>query len=457
MDTATLPPGTAAVPAPDEEDVRRIGESLHHALPGRLRAPARLLDDAIMRATTGDERLRAALFRFVDVRPACRDRRDVAHHLLALLQESQPAGWPGRLTDTLAARPRTHPLIAVAAGAGVQRMAQRFIAGPSVAGALPRLRAMWGAGLGASVDLLGEATVTEIEADRYARRCAEGLEALTDRSRCWPAHPALEADVLGPVPRANLSVKITALTPQIRPEAPRRGIDAAVARLRPLLRRARDLGAHLHIDMESLDSRETVLGLALELLAEPEFRDGPSAGVVLQAYLRDSPQELEQILGWAAASARSVPLTVRLVKGAYWDHEVVEARRHGWEVPVFESRAECDRNYEALTRRLLGAHPLVRTALASHNLRSLAHGLACLPAAGLGRTDVELQVLRGLGDDLAAAMAAMGLRVRVYCPVGDLIEGMAYLVRRMLENTANDSFLAAQAQGMPLARLLAAP
>jgi RHH-type proline utilization regulon transcriptional repressor/proline dehydrogenase/delta 1-pyrroline-5-carboxylate dehydrogenase len=152
-----------------------------------------------------------------------------------------------------------------------------------------------------------------------------------------------------------------------------------------------------------------------------------------------------------------VPLTVRLVKGAYWDHEVVEARQHGWSVPVFERRADSDRNFEALTRELLAAHPRVRLALASHNLRSIAHGLACLSHFGLSDADLELQVLRGLGDDLQEALAARGLRVRTYCPIGDLVEGMAYLVRRMLENTANDSFLHARASGVDLDDLLAPP
>ena len=107
--------------------------------------------------------------------------------------------------------------------------------------------------------------------------------------------------------------------------------------------------------------------------------------------------------------------------------------------------------------RLLAAQPEVRTAIASHNLRSIAHALACLPVLGVAERDVEFQVLRGLGDDVGAGLARMGQRVRSYCPIGDLVEGMAYLVRRMLENTANDSFLAARSRGAPLEELLAAP
>jgi len=137
---------------------------------------------------------------------------------------------------------------------------------------------------------------------------------------------------------------------------------------------------------------------------------------VLQAYLRDSPQQLDRLLAWAQAGARRPPLTVRLVKGAYWDHEVVEARQHGWQVPVFEEKSDSDRNFEALTARLLAARPLVRVAVASHNLRSVAHAIAVNRQAGGEDSDLELQVLRGLGDELMEALAQNGMRVRAYCP-----------------------------------------
>jgi RHH-type proline utilization regulon transcriptional repressor/proline dehydrogenase/delta 1-pyrroline-5-carboxylate dehydrogenase len=285
---------------------------------------------------------------------------------------------------------------------------------------------------------------------------------LAAEAPAWPERTLLESDPAGVLPRANVCVKISALTPLLRPDAPARGQLDAAARLRPLLREARDRGAHLHIDMESLDSREAVLELVLDLLAEDEFREGPSSGLVLQAYLRDSPETLEQVLAWTRSVQRGSPLTVRLVKGAYWDHELVQARQHGWQVPVFEDKAACDRNYEALTRTLLDARASgggVRVAIASHNLRSVAHAIAYDRVSnpnGPG-SDLELQILRGLGDDLATALAARGFRVRAYCPVGDLVAGMAYLVRRLLENTSNDSFLSAQASGVPIDELLAAP
>jgi RHH-type proline utilization regulon transcriptional repressor/proline dehydrogenase/delta 1-pyrroline-5-carboxylate dehydrogenase len=316
---------------------------------------------------------------------------------------------------------------------------------------------MWRDGIAASLDLLGEATVTQEEADRYAERCAGALRALVRAYDGLPERELLERDSIGPLERANLSVKVSALTPLMRPEAPELGRDDAARRLRPLLALARDEGAHLHVDMESVDSLETTFELVLELLSEDEFADGPSAGVVLQAYLRDSRAHCERLLEWATSSSRRPPLVVRLVKGAYWDHEVVEARQHGWSPPVFTDKHECDRNFEELTRWLLDARPAVRVAVGSHNLRSVAHAIAYNRATGGEDRDLELQVLRGLGDDLAAALAASGLRVRAYCPVGELVAGMAYLVRRLLENTSNESFLHEQSRGVPLEELLAAP
>jgi RHH-type proline utilization regulon transcriptional repressor/proline dehydrogenase/delta 1-pyrroline-5-carboxylate dehydrogenase len=337
-------------------------------------------------------------------------------------------------------------------------MAHRFIVGETPRQATGVLQDLWSHGVGTSVDLLGEATVTAAEADRYAQRCHEALDGLAEVYGRLPARPQLEADSsTARIPRANLSVKVSALTPLLRPDAPEIGKRDAAPRLRDLLRHADRVGAHLHIDMESFDSREAVTDLVLELLSEQEFRDGPSAGLVLQAYLRDSPELGERIIEWAGSSGRTYPLVVRLVKGAYWDHEIVEARSHGWESPVFEVKADSDRNFEALTRRLLEARPAVRPAIASHNLRSVAHAVAVNRALGAPDRDVEFQVLRGLGDDLQHALAARGLRVRTYCPVGDLVAGMAYLVRRLLENTSNESFLAEHASGRPLEELLAAP
>jgi len=444
-------------PAALEPEVRRIGRELHDRFPAPARHPVRALDERAMDLAASDAELRAALFRFVDVVPACRSLDDLARHLTHFVGEVAERPQPLDAAMRMGERRAGRAALGAAAAGGVRHMAHRFIVGATPRDALGTLRRLWRAGVASSVDLLGEATVSAAEADAYAARCRDALETLVAASADWPARPALERDGAGPLPRANLSVKVSALTPLLRPEAPELGRRDAAARLRELLRLARERGAHLHVDMESLDSREAVLGLVLELLSEPEFVSGPSAGLVLQAYLRDSPDQAGQVLRWARATPRAQPLTVRLVKGAYWDHEIVLARRHGWAPPVFEDKADCDRNFEALTRELLTARPLVRVAIASHNLRSVAYAVAASRALGADDRELELQVLRGLGDDLGEALAASGMRVRSYCPVGDLVAGMAYLVRRLLENTANDSFLGAEARGVPLDDLLAAP
>jgi RHH-type proline utilization regulon transcriptional repressor/proline dehydrogenase/delta 1-pyrroline-5-carboxylate dehydrogenase len=442
---------------PVEADLEQIGRALYDSFPQRSRNPVKQLDARAMELASQDAELRAALFRFVDVTPACRSLDDLARHLSGYLGELDERPPPLEVAMRMAGTKPGRTALGAAAARGVRHMAHRFIVGESPRRALGVLRELWDGGAASSVDLLGEATVTAAEADRYAERCADALDTIAEAAPRWPARPALEEDSLGPLPRANLSVKVSALTPHLRPDAPHLGREDAARRMRPLLRRARDSGAHLHIDMESLDSLETTMDLIFELLDEEEFREGPSAGLVLQAYLRESPGQLDRILAWASESPRRPPLVVRLVKGAYWDHEIVEARQHGWQAPVFEVKADCDRNFEELTRRLLDARPAVRVAVGSHNLRSVSHAIAYNRHVGGEDRDLELQVLRGLGDELQHALAARGFRVRVYCPVGDLVAGMAYLVRRLLENTSNESFLHEQARGVPLEELLAAP
>jgi len=427
-----------------ERPIQAIGTDLAARMPRPRAVSTARVERRMTELLVKDPALRAALFRFVDVRPACATPGDITRHLHELLEQADESGHARRATS-ITRRPFAARPVAAIAGAGVKQMAQRFIVGEDARDALPTITKLWRNGVETTVDLLGEATVSETEADRYAARCEDTLRAL-----------AAAATQPGQV---NLSVKVSALTPLLRPEAPERGIEGARPRLRHLLRVARDVGAHLHVDMESFDTREAITQLTLDLLSEPEFAAGPSAGIVLQAYLVDSPLYLEELLDWAAATPRMHPFTIRLVKGAYWDHEVVQAAQHGWEPPVFTDRRACDRNFELLTKRLIDATDggAVKVAIASHNLRSVAHAAAYADARNVGHDALEFQILRGLGDDTQAAIAATGRRVRAYCPVGDLVAGMAYLVRRLLENTANDSFLAAHASGTDTAELLEAP
>jgi proline dehydrogenase len=435
-----------------EADVVELGRRLDHR--ARTGARHRAIQDRALARLDADPRLRDALFRLVDVAPACAGPRELAEHFDALVGDTR---GPARLATLAAGNPVSQGTAGRLMFTAVRRVARRFIVGETVSAAVPRLRQLWDRGIAVSLDLLGEASVSLEEAGAYAERCEEALSTLAEAASRWPERPLLERDGAGPIPRVNLSVKVTALTPLVRPESPERGRDDLAERLRRVLRCARDLGAHLHVDMESVDTLELTRQVVLDLLNEPEFAEGPSAGLVVQAYLRDSDELLEQILRRAAELHRSTPLTIRLVKGAYWDHETIMAVQNGWTPPVWDQKYECDRCFERLSRRLIDAYPMVRPAIGSHNLRSVAHAVSYARRSGLDPADLEIQVLRGLGDDLQAALAAEGLRVRAYCPVGDMVEGMGYLVRRLLENSSNESFLARRESGVGIDELLRRP
>ena len=286
---------------------RQIGEQLAASFPGASRQPLKALDARAMEMASGDRELRAALFRFVDVVPACRSLDDLARHLIGFLEEVPETPPPLSVAMKMSGTRAGRAALGAAAAGGVRHLAHRFIVGETPDAALGTLRKLWERGVASSVDLLGEATVTESEADRYAARCLEAIEQLSAATRGWPARAMLETDGAGALPRANVCVKVSALTPLLRPDAPERGQRDAARRLRPLLRAADSAGAHLHIDMESLDSREAVLDLVLDLLDEDEFRDGPSAGLVLQAYLRDSPDQARRVIAWARRDPARAP------------------------------------------------------------------------------------------------------------------------------------------------------
>jgi RHH-type proline utilization regulon transcriptional repressor/proline dehydrogenase/delta 1-pyrroline-5-carboxylate dehydrogenase len=149
---------------------------------------------------------------------------------------------------------------------------------------------------------------------------------------------------------------------------------------------------------------------------------------------------------------------VRLIKGAYWDYETVVAAQQGWPVPVFIEKRDTDANYERLTRFLLENHRVLRPAFGSHNIRSLAHAIAAAEVLGLPPRGYEIQMLYGMADPVKEALVSLGQRVRVYTPYGELLPGMAYLVRRLLENTANESFLRASfTERIPEEQLLMNP
>ena len=212
----------------------------------------------------------------------------------------------------------------------------------------------------------------------------------------------------------------------------------------------------LNLDMEQYALKDLTLEVFKELLTEPEFKDYPHFGCVIQAYLRDSYKDIRDIVEFA--KERKTPITVRLVKGAYWDYETIEAEQRGWPIPVYTNKAESDANYEACATLMLENWQHVRGAFASHNVRTIAATLTVAESLSVPKQALEIQMLYGMGDPIKKSLVDMGYRVREYAPIGELIPGMAYLVRRLLENTSNESWLRGKfAEGQSTDHLLRDP
>ncbi len=250
-------------------------------------------------------------------------------------------------------------------------------------------------------------------------------------------------------------MKLTAFYSQFDP-LDAQGSEAKVSdRIRILLRRAKELGAAVHFDMEQYAYKDITLNILKKLLLEEEFRQRTDIGITIQAYLRDSEQDAKDVISWL--KQRGYPLTVRLVKGAYWDQETIKAAQKHWSQPVYNEKAASDANFETITQLLLENHQYVYAAIGSHNVRSQARAIAIAESLNVPRRCFEMQVLYGMGDKLAKALVDQGYRVRVYCPYGELLPGMAYLIRRLLENTANSSFLRQNLENRPVEELLSPP
>src|SRR6202048_1447240 len=392
----------------------------------------------MMALSMRDEHFKVQMFRFVDVLASLRRGGEIVRHLDEYFDDMRNGYAPLIRTGVQIAK-----IMPWVSGQvlrwNVSGMARQFIAGKNPDDVMKTLRKRRAQRIGLTVDLLGEAVVSEKEATEYAARCLELLEHLADETQGW-TDPLGKGAELFPV--VNLSVKISALYSQMNPADTADAIAHLAPKLRPILRRARELGAFINFDMESYAHKNTTLELFKTLFAEAEFFDWPHAGIVIQAYLRDAANDLWDLIDWGRQ--RGTRFTVRLVKGAYWDYEKVKARQNGWDVPVFLQKPESDANFEELTRVLLENEDIVTAAFGSHNVRSIAHAQAVADELGIDRSRFEFQLLYGMAGPIKRALVEMGYRVREYCPVGELLPGMSYLVRRLLENTSNEGFLKAK-------------
>ena len=449
----------STISPPLESAITRIGEQLARLSAGRTPTlfEGRWWSHTALNLAMHDSRFKAQLFRFIDVLPSITDDEHVVTLAREYLGDGDTAlfgthwGLKAMSATSLGAR-----LSGKAIRSQVEHMARTFIAGATIEESMPRLTDLWQHGRAWSIDLLGEATISDREADRYRDRCLETLTILGREAVSWPSLPLLERDHLGPIPRVQLSIKISALSPHLDPIDPEGSYRSVAVRLRPILDLAMRLPASLIFDMEQAETKALLVEIFTRLFAEPSYKVYPYAGLAVQAYHRETARDIENLLAWVRR--RGAPITIRLVKGAYWDSDTIRYRQRGWAVPLFEHKVETDANYEVLTRLLLSQTSVIRPAFGTHNLRTLAYIEAVAESLGLPAETWEYQMIFGMAEPFQHAVMQQGRRLRLYTPVGDLLPGMAYLVRRLLENTSNESFLRKEyVESQSLTTLLAPP
>ncbi len=392
-----------------------------------------------------NDQFKVQMFRFVDVLPYLNTSSSLTRHIkeyFASGSEDIPsilkwgargAGIGGTLTGAILGR---------TIRANIEKMARAFIIGENTKEALKSIHKLRQDGFAFTVDILGEATVNEVEAHAYMQQYLELLEALREAQTSWqPLMPAHGNDSLdwGFAPLINVSVKPSALFSQASPKDFEGSVSGILVRLVPIYRRVRELGGYMCIDMESYRYKNITVELYRRLRSDPEFRDYPGLRLAVQSYLKDTDRDLDELLNWARI--HDLPISIRLVKGAYWDYETVIARQNGWPIPVYTIKAETDAAFERHTRAILENHDICSYACGSHNIRSIGAAMEMAEELGVPRDRYEFQVLFGMAEPVRKGLLQVAGRVRLYAPYGDLLPGMAYLVRRLLENTANESFL----------------
>lgn len=391
-----------------------------------------------------NEAFKVQLFRFVDVLPYLTTSDNLSRHIEEYFSGGDAGDIPSVLKwgaeksgmfGGVAAK-----LMGKAIRSNIEGMARQFIVGEKTKEAVKNIAKIRKDGFAFTVDLLGEATVSEEESDAYRNGYLEVLDAIAAEQGSWKAFGGA-GDGLdwGSAPRVNASIKPSALFSQAKPMDFEGSVEGILARMRPIYRKIVAMGGALCIDMEQLKYKDITIELFKRLRSEPEFRDYPHLSIVLQAYLRDTEHDLNQLIEWGRA--QGLPFGIRLVKGAYWDYETVVAKQMGWPVPVWTKKPESDIAHEKLSRIILENSDLIYFQCASHNIRTIACVMETAAELGVADNRYEFQALYGMAEPVRKGLLKVAGRVRLYCPYGELLPGMAYLVRRLLENTANESFL----------------
>lgn len=400
----------------------------------------RYLNSVLMQWSMSQPEFKVNLFRLVDVLPTLTSNEAIAEHVRQYLippaRKLHPSlGWLISLCE--------NPLLANVAAfmvkQGVKQMASMFIAGSSPQTALPVLRRLRRERYSFTVDLLGEFCVCEPEALEYLNRYLDAVETFGANIPTWKEGAPLIEGHPGEISPVCVSVKLSALYSQTGVLNFDRSVSILAERLTEIARRVKRYGALMYVDAEDSGNNSIIYEAFKRVFSSQEFVDMPFPGIVIQAYAKNSSSRVDEMLSFA--KQRGAPIAIRLVKGAYWDFERVISAQNDWSFPLWTKKESSDAHYERLSRVLLDNHAHCLPAFGSHNIRSLSHACCYAHSIGLSNKQFEVQVLYGMAEPIAQAFMKRGYLVRMYVPLGELLPGMGYLVRRLLENTSNESFL----------------
>lgn len=356
-----------------------------------------------------------------------------------ILSGETPQGTIGRLTKRLGV-----PAVRAATRQAMRLMGSHFVLGETIEAALARAQSHSVRASRYSFDMLGEGARTAEDATRYFNSYARAIEAI---GRAAGTRPLPD--------RPGISVKLSALHPRFEAVSHQRVMAELVPRLIDLARRAQAFDLNFTVDAEEADRLELSLDVIAAAFADPSLAGWDGFGLAIQAYQKRASETIDYIDGLTQSLNRR--MMVRLVKGAYWDTEIKRAQERGLDgYPVFTRKAMTDLNYVACARKLLGLRPRIFPQFATHN----ALTVATLLELANSESGFEFQRLHGMGEALYAQLGEdrPEIACRTYAPVGSHRDLLAYLVRRLLENGANSSFVALAAdEAVPVATLLRRP
>lgn len=335
---------------------------------------------------------------------------------------------PGRILKKMVSR-AGEPVVRAAMRQAMRIMGHQFVMGRTIEEAIERSATKNARRYRYSFDMLGEAALTQSDAGRYLEAYSAAIDSIG--AAVPDGRPMFEAP--------GISVKLSALHPRYTYTQTKRVVHELVPRVTDLALRARSAGIALTVDAEESERLELSLGVFGAVYRDRRLSGYEGLGLAVQAYQRRATDVIRFLSGLAADLGRRIP--VRLVKGAYWDTEIKRGQEQGLDsYPVFTRKAHTDISYLACARQLLAAGPLLYAQFATHN----AHTLACILEFADGRDDFEFQRLHGMGEALYGAVIdphTHNRPCRVYAPVGSHEDLLPYLVRRLLENGANTSFV----------------